>query len=1134
MKRIAIILMTGMLFTTHVLAAEKLARYADVESIPQVLREGLRNGNVYEEQYIGGILSMLQSQQLGEAGLSQQYLDDQKAQSLKQSRRNVLREILQYDDDLDGQVTADEIKKNASVGTWANRTSPETQQAVEKMAKELMVRYDSDGNDIITLKEMGNYTPKEYNQYNNSSRFQQLLSLDPNNDGLLTIAELRELSRKAFQTIDTNGNGIIENEETVIFQERRNIRQAPVRSVVIAPGESCKAPRLQSKEQLAFVVAENGKSLSSVTVAGQDTETKVVPVKIGDNFTSLYLVLLSGKPVIWQLQGDTAHVSRVLIYAPAAPVDKKVMAGVTGVEAEKVSFLSASECLSGIGNTNLRGTKEMVLALSVLVGKEADVAGSQNTVLTVQVSKDGVTFDDVEARKARAIKPQGFDTDMWNDAISVNDGGVIMLDKDKVVSDASAANYHVLPGWVGMSKLIYEGKVSRLPSGSREIFITSDGTIAFVQGGSVGDNKVTFGSKHFRIIKDIPNIPAGLENDMGISFDLARGVKIPQGKVNSSRLKRDPQDVADEKAAQKRAEDEKQFAANLRTAQNGQTAEQVSVARSYLAGNGVQQSYEEAYFWASLSSASDAKQHADEAARHLTPKAIEAINARIRKWWVDAANNGQQGAAFTLGQRYAGVGASPAFPVDCTESFFWFFIAGAGQPKQEKCAHAGFTPDQRSAMRKRIMEWRPSCTPSPSCINDSLLSKADQGAPWDQFQIGQSGVLGGADMFLTEKDRVGFLERAAKQGYADGAFAYGYRYMMGEGVPIDYEKAYFWLNLGVRLGLESTTYGEKFFDSLNSKLTPEQRKKLDQKIVEWIPVPEKHDGVSGQKRSNDSEQKFVSVTDQLRTLETEKQQQKINRWIAQSKAVSETQNDTPVPQAVNASEQAVTSVVRQVKSFEAAVTSFRDIFGGFPGDITSPGKRLVGCTGPDGSNCNPPPHSSGDNIVGNPAFARTLKPQVVGRTNVPAVSAEDETVLFWTHLYFANLVSGVTEAGIQGDSLVAVGKTYPAAETGGGFIVGYGDGKPLPESIAPGNKGIAGTIIVLLSTEALQGSELSEPGIQALSPHDAAIIDRKMDDGKPNTGFVQAYGAHRCFDSKHGYAEAVTTKECGLIFRIQG
>ena len=246
-------------------------------------------------------------------------------------------------------------------------------------------------------------------------------------------------------------------------------------------------------------------------------------------------------------------------------------------------------------------------------------------------------------------------------------------------------------------------------------------------------------------------------------------------------------------------------------------------------------------------------------------------------------------------------------------------------------------------------------------------------------------------------------------------------------------------------------------------------------------------------------------------------------------------NDAVAKQA-EPTEDAIQSVVKQVRELEAAVTTFRDIFGAFPGDMASPGKRLVGCTGMDGNNCNPLASTSGDKIVGHPAFARTLKPQVVDKTNVPAVSEADETVLFWTHLYFANLVSGVTNAGIQVGSPVAWGKTYPAAETGGGFIVGYGDGKSLPESIAPGNKGIAGTIVVLISTEVLQGAELNEHGIQALSPHVAAIIDRKMDDGRPNTGFVQAYGSSRCFESSQGsaYAKQYATKECGLIFRIQG
>ena len=256
----------------------------------------------------------------------------------------------------------------------------------------------------------------------------------------------------------------------------------------------------------------------------------------------------------------------------------------------------------------------------------------------------------------------------------------------------------------------------------------------------------------------------------------------------------------------------------------------------------------------------------------------------------------------------------------------------------------------------------------------------------------------------------------------------------------------------------------------------------------------------------------------------------------------------------------VTSTIAQVKEYESAVTSFRDAYGAFPGDFANAGKALKGCTGIDGSDCNPFSSSAGDNIIGTKDFAKNWKSQVTDKTNVPAISAADETILFWAHLRLAGFLNTpadkVNNDGINKGSPIAFGTTNPAARIGGGFIVGYADGTPLPLSLAPKNQGMAGTVIELVSSDALNGkAELNAPEEQPLQPNFAAQMDQKMDDGRAATGFVQAYGSPRCFSSdknetlweeikrwpneryitKEGeYNESISENDCGLIFRIQG
>ena len=49
----------------------------------------------------------------------------------------------------------------------------------------------------------------------------------------------------------------------------------------------------------------------------------------------------------------------------------------------------------------------------------------------------------------------------------------------------------------------------------------------------------------------------------------------------------------------------------------------------------------------------------------------------------------------------------------------------------------------------------------------------------------------------------------------------------------------------------------------------------------------------------------------------------------------------------------VTSTVAQVKSYSAAVTSFRDMYNAYPGDMVGAGTRLVGCPGTSGAGLLP-------------------------------------------------------------------------------------------------------------------------------------------------------------------------------------
>lgn len=221
-----------------------------------------------------------------------------------------------------------------------------------------------------------------------------------------------------------------------------------------------------------------------------------------------------------------------------------------------------------------------------------------------------------------------------------------------------------------------------------------------------------------------------------------------------------------------------------------------------------------------------------------------------------------------------------------------------------------------------------------------------------------------------------------------------------------------------------------------------------------------------------------------------------------------------------------------------AVGVFKQKYHMLPGDMINAGQYIAGCPGQDGNNCNPDAREAGDGRIGNHHFSQTLKPQVMQHTTVPAVKPEDETTLFWAHLKLAGLIGRVTDKAIENGTPIEFGLTNPSAPLGGGFIVGYLDGTPLPAEISLEQEKITGNVIILLSDEVLRGkAAMNAAGKQAITPAAAGAIDRKFDDGKPFSGKLRAYGAARCFDKERGYNDPYPglnedEKNCGFIYLI--
>lgn len=109
---------------------------------------------------------------------------------------------------------------------------------------------------------------------------------------------------------------------------------------------------------------------------------------------------------------------------------------------------------------------------------------------------------------------------------------------------------------------------------------------------------------------------------------------------------------------------------------------------------------------------------------------------------------------------------------------------------------------------------------------------------------------------------------------------------------------------------------------------------------------------------------------------------------------------------------------------------------------------------------------------------------------------ETENTQFWKHLALSRIISGVNPSA----DIIEWGHSNPASLLGGGFTVLTTSNDPND----PTGSSFNGALVLRFHAEMTRAMVDESP---VVSPKQAAYIDRKMDDGIPNTGGVQSFAA---------------------------
>lgn len=181
----------------------------------------------------------------------------------------------------------------------------------------------------------------------------------------------------------------------------------------------------------------------------------------------------------------------------------------------------------------------------------------------------------------------------------------------------------------------------------------------------------------------------------------------------------------------------------------------------------------------------------------------------------------------------------------------------------------------------------------------------------------------------------------------------------------------------------------------------------------------------------------------------------------------------------------VASTASTVRAFDAGISTFRDSFAAFPGDMppAQAQARIPGCAGCVGGNGNgrltSPPGTSGDTA---------------------------EQAAFWLHMVRADMITGDTTGA------------NPDSNLNGFYSVGYHPGGNL--AIGGGNIPAAHFVVI---------SDVAAGTGDTVPPEQAARLDRKIDDGVGNTGSVQASSGDGCVNGAGVYNEAVGSGLCRMV-----
>jgi hypothetical protein len=247
---------------------------------------------------------------------------------------------------------------------------------------------------------------------------------------------------------------------------------------------TCEISAPRSDERTTVVYVNSGSALSSVTPGSDGLVTEVVDIEIGVADKPHYIVLSSGKPIIWRFTGRIDAISRVVVLG--SQFNGATRSGVVGVPRDRIVFAKTDlEKLKNRMQTrstcdSFYGACEASAYFDIPKADRMELAGDEPPGRygvdqfverlrgdVIRIPQDG--WIEVGKRESWRQWANGWQSMLGRNELVGGEGyaetsqnyerGLIRIDAASVVSPEMVRDYSILPGTAGIRQLLADGSL---------------------------------------------------------------------------------------------------------------------------------------------------------------------------------------------------------------------------------------------------------------------------------------------------------------------------------------------------------------------------------------------------------------------------------------------------------------------------------------------------------------------------------------------------------------------------------------------------------------------------------------------------------------------------------------------------